>query len=41
MRTSDLPVRISVVEEMKMEEDPLVSPFYKMLERSKTRRHFY
>ena len=34
MRTSDLPVRISVVEEMKMEEDPLVSPFYKMLERS-------
>lgn len=34
MRTSDLPVRISVVKEMNMEQDPLVSPFYKMLERS-------
>jgi multiple sugar transport system substrate-binding protein len=34
MRTADLPVRISVVKEMNMEQDPLVSPFYKMLERS-------
>ncbi|GHH99549.1 ABC transporter substrate-binding protein [Neobacillus kokaensis] len=34
MRTADLPVRISVVKEMKMEQDPLLSPFYKMLERS-------
>ncbi|MBS4202582.1 ABC transporter substrate-binding protein [Lederbergia citrea] len=34
MRTSDLPVRISVVKEMKMEEDELIKPFYTMLERS-------
>ncbi|MDQ0198704.1 ABC transporter substrate-binding protein [Neobacillus ginsengisoli] len=34
MRTADLPVRISVVKEMKTEQDPLISPFYKMLERS-------
>ncbi|AZU60432.1 ABC transporter substrate-binding protein [Neobacillus mesonae] len=34
MRTADLPVRISVVKEMKMEQDPNLSPFYKMLERS-------
>ncbi|USK35862.1 sugar ABC transporter substrate-binding protein [Bacillus sp. F19] len=34
MRTADLPVRISVVKEMNMEQDPLLSPFYKMLERS-------
>lgn len=34
MRTSDLPVRISVVKEMKMEEDALIKPFYTMLERS-------
>ena len=34
MRTADLPVRISVVKEMNMEQDPLISPYYKMLERS-------
>ncbi|MEH7107430.1 ABC transporter substrate-binding protein [Bacillus sp. JJ1764] len=34
MRTADLPVRISVVKEMNMEQDPMISPFYKMLERS-------
>ncbi|WP_408008124.1 ABC transporter substrate-binding protein [Pseudalkalibacillus sp. A8] len=34
MRTSDLPVRISVVNEMKIVEDPLIKPFYTMLERS-------
>ncbi|SMQ62257.1 multiple sugar transport system substrate-binding protein [Bacillus sp. OV166] len=34
MRTADLPVRISVVKEMNMEQDSLISPFYKMLERS-------
>ncbi|MFY0762449.1 sugar ABC transporter substrate-binding protein [Metabacillus dongyingensis] len=34
MRTADLPVRISVVKELNMEQDPLLSPFYKMLERS-------
>lgn len=34
MRTSDLPVRISVVKEKNMEQDPMLSPFYKMLERS-------
>jgi multiple sugar transport system substrate-binding protein len=34
MRTSDLPVRISVVKQMNMQQDPLLSPFYKMLERS-------
>ena len=34
MRTADLPVRISVVKEMKTDQDPLIAPFYKMLERS-------
>lgn len=34
MRTADLPVRISVVKQMNTEQDPLLSPFYKMLERS-------
>ncbi len=34
MRTSDLPVRISVVKELKKEEDANVKPFYTMLERS-------
>ncbi|MDF2680949.1 MAG: sugar transporter substrate-binding protein [Brevibacillus sp.] len=34
MRTADLPVRISVVQEMKMDQDPLYAPFYKMLEQS-------
>lgn len=34
MRTADLPVRISVVKEMKTDQDALISPFYKMLERS-------
>ncbi|ALC91425.1 sugar ABC transporter substrate-binding protein [Bacillus sp. FJAT-18017] len=33
-RTADLPVRISVVKDIKTEEDPLIKPFYKMLERS-------
>lgn len=34
MRTSDLPVRISVVKELKKEEDVNIKPFYTMLERS-------
>lgn len=34
MRTSDLPVRISVVKELKKEEDAHIKPFYTMLERS-------
>ncbi len=34
MRTSDLPVRKSVVQETKVAEDPLYEPFYTMLERS-------
>ena len=34
MRTADLPVRISMVKEMKIDQDPLIGPFYKMLERS-------
>ncbi len=34
MRTSDLPVRISVVKELKKEEDANVKPFYTMLEHS-------
>ncbi len=34
MRKADLPVRISLVKEMKTEQDPLIKPFYKMLERS-------
>ncbi|QCJ41012.1 sugar ABC transporter substrate-binding protein [Bacillus sp. S3] len=34
LRTNDLPVRISMVKEMKTEQDPLLDPFYKMLERS-------
>ncbi|WHY90906.1 sugar ABC transporter substrate-binding protein [Neobacillus cucumis] len=34
MRTADLPVRISVVKEMKTDQDPMIKPFYKMLERS-------
>lgn len=34
MRTADLPVRISLVKEMNTEQDPLIGPFYKMLEGS-------
>ncbi|MED1722783.1 sugar ABC transporter substrate-binding protein [Brevibacillus parabrevis] len=34
MRTSDLPVRISVVQEKKLDQDALYAPFYKMLEKS-------
>ncbi|MBG9942733.1 sugar ABC transporter substrate-binding protein [Brevibacillus formosus] len=34
MRTSDLPVRISVVQEKKLDQDPLYAPFYKTLEQS-------
>ena len=34
MRTSDLPVRISVVKELKKEEDANIKPFYTMLEHS-------
>ncbi|WIY60493.1 sugar ABC transporter substrate-binding protein [Bacillus arachidis] len=34
MRTSDLPVRISVVKELKKEEETNIKPFYTMLERS-------
>ncbi|PAE44584.1 ABC transporter substrate-binding protein [Bacillus sp. 7884-1] len=34
MRTADLPVRISMVKELKTDQDPLIGPFYKMLERS-------
>lgn len=32
MRTSDLPVRKTVVAEKRLDQDPLYSPFYKMLE---------
>ncbi|WHZ02485.1 sugar ABC transporter substrate-binding protein [Neobacillus sp. YX16] len=34
MRTADLPVRISMVKKLKTDQDPLIGPFYKMLERS-------
>ncbi|MFF2533348.1 ABC transporter substrate-binding protein [Brevibacillus sp. NPDC058079] len=34
MRTSDLPVRISVVQEKRLDQDPLYAPFYKTLEQS-------
>ncbi|WP_429844425.1 ABC transporter substrate-binding protein [Brevibacillus sp. FIR094] len=34
MRTSDLPVRISVVQEKKLDQDALYAPFYKSLEQS-------
>ncbi|OXS61937.1 sugar ABC transporter substrate-binding protein [Cohnella sp. CIP 111063] len=34
MRTADLPVRVSVVNELKVDQDPLYKPFYTMLERS-------
>ncbi|RKP48868.1 sugar ABC transporter substrate-binding protein [Cohnella endophytica] len=34
MRTADLPVRVSVVNELKKDQDPLYKPFYTMLERS-------
>ncbi|WP_059173429.1 sugar ABC transporter substrate-binding protein [Bacillus sp. FJAT-27445] len=34
MRTADLPVRKSVVEETKVTEDPLYKPFYTMLEKA-------
>jgi multiple sugar transport system substrate-binding protein len=34
MRTADLPVRISMVKELKTDQDPFIGPFYKMLERS-------
>jgi len=34
LRTSDLPVRKSVVSEMKYDTDPIYQPFYKMLESS-------
>ncbi|WP_342433220.1 sugar ABC transporter substrate-binding protein [Neobacillus sp. FSL H8-0543] len=34
MRTADLPVRISMVKDLKTDQDPLIGPFYKMLERS-------
>lgn len=34
IRTADLPVRIRLVKEMKTDQDPLIGPFYKMLERS-------
>ncbi|RNB82353.1 sugar ABC transporter substrate-binding protein [Brevibacillus fluminis] len=34
MKTGDLPVRISVVQEQKLDQDPLYAPFYKMLEQS-------
>ncbi|MDR7078947.1 multiple sugar transport system substrate-binding protein [Neobacillus niacini] len=34
MRTADLPVRISMVKELKTDQDPLIGPFYKMLERA-------
>ncbi|CAM4000084.1 sugar ABC transporter substrate-binding protein [Paenibacillus alkaliterrae] len=34
MRVADLPVRISVVNELKKDQDPLYKPYYTMLERS-------
>ncbi|WP_123043440.1 ABC transporter substrate-binding protein [Cohnella candidum] len=34
MRKADLPVRVSVVNELKLDQDPLYKPFYTMLERS-------
>ncbi|MFC5407464.1 ABC transporter substrate-binding protein [Cohnella soli] len=34
MRTADLPIRVSVVNELKKDQDPLYKPFYTMLERS-------
>jgi len=34
MRVTDLPVRLSVVEELKKDQDPLYKPYYTMLERS-------
>lgn len=34
MRTSDLPIRKSVVAEQKLDQDPLYTPFYRMLEMS-------
>jgi multiple sugar transport system substrate-binding protein len=34
MRTADLPVRIRLVKDMKTDQDSLIGPFYKMLERS-------
>lgn len=34
MRTSDLPVRKSVVSNMKLDQDPIYQPFYRMLEAS-------
>ncbi|WP_054023819.1 ABC transporter substrate-binding protein [Bacillus sp. FJAT-28004] len=34
MRVADLPVRLSVVEELKKDQDPLYKPYYTMLERS-------
>ncbi|GMK43937.1 ABC transporter substrate-binding protein [Paenibacillus glycanilyticus] len=34
MRVADLPVRVSVVSELKKDQDPLYKPYYTMLERS-------
>ncbi|MEC0231654.1 ABC transporter substrate-binding protein [Paenibacillus alba] len=34
MRVADLPVRVSVVNELKKDQDPLFKPFYTMLQRS-------
>lgn len=34
MRVADLPVRVSVVNELKKDQDPLYKPYYTMLERS-------
>ncbi|MFB9330034.1 extracellular solute-binding protein [Paenibacillus aurantiacus] len=34
MRVADLPVRVSVVNELKKDQDPLFKPYYTMLERS-------
>lgn len=34
MKKGDLPVRISVVQELQLDSDPLYAPFYKMLEQS-------
>lgn len=34
MRVADLPVRMSVVKELKTDQDPLYKPFYNMLQRS-------
>ncbi|MEC0091194.1 ABC transporter substrate-binding protein [Paenibacillus macquariensis] len=34
MRVADLPVRVSVVKELKKDQDPLYKPFYTMLQRS-------